>query len=45
MLSCECGNAVARIRLDGNISPLFTFRFDGIRFDGRTPLSKDYELM
>jgi hypothetical protein len=33
------GNAVARIRLDGNISPFFTFRFDGIRFDGRTPLS------
>jgi hypothetical protein len=40
--SFRCDNTASGIRFDRNISPFFTFRFDGIRFDGSE--SSQYEI-
>jgi hypothetical protein len=44
--SFQCGNAVARIRVDGNISHFLTFRLAGIRVvGGRTPSPRIISLI
>jgi hypothetical protein len=42
--SFRCDNTVSGIRLDGNIFPFFTFRFDGIRFDGSESLKATFTI-
>jgi hypothetical protein len=41
--SFQCGNAVARIRVNWNISSILTFRFAGIRVGGITPCIGTYQ--